>query len=110
MEKKPDATMQEIEDVLDGNLCRCTGYRPIFDAFKSMASDATPDLTNRIPDIEDMDKVKKCNNLDQFLIGLCELAKTKNVKFSTLNHLFSGIWRSSNLCSHLDTIGVHGKD
>ncbi len=44
------------------------GYRPIFDAFKSMASDATPDLTNRIPDIEDMDKVKKCNNLDQWFL------------------------------------------
>ncbi len=30
-----------------------------------MASDATPDLTSRIPDIEDMDKVRKLelNNL-----------------------------------------------
>jgi hypothetical protein len=48
MEKKPDATMQEIEDVLDGNLCRCTGYRPIFDAFKSMASDASADLISKV--------------------------------------------------------------
>ena len=46
--KKPDATMQEIEDVFDGNLCRCTGYRPIFDAFKSMASDASADLLAKV--------------------------------------------------------------
>ena len=48
MEKNPDATMQEIEDILDGNLCRCTGYRPIFDAFKSMASDATKELRDKV--------------------------------------------------------------
>ena len=34
------------------------GYRPIFDAFKSLASDATQDLLDKVPDIEDMDKVK----------------------------------------------------
>ena len=44
-------TVQDIEDVLDGNLCRCTGYRPIFDAFKSLAN-----VDNPIPDIEDMRK------------------------------------------------------
>jgi xanthine dehydrogenase iron-sulfur cluster and FAD-binding subunit A len=44
-------TVKDIEDVLDGNLCRCTGYRPIFDAFKSLAN-----VDNPIPDIEDMRK------------------------------------------------------
>ena len=30
-------TMEEIEDNLAGNLCRCTGYRPILDAFRNFS-------------------------------------------------------------------------
>ncbi len=32
-----------IKDSLAGNLCRCTGYRPIFDAAKEAISDIKPD-------------------------------------------------------------------
>lgn len=35
-----EMTMEDIEHGLDGNLCRCTGYRPILDAAKSFGSDA----------------------------------------------------------------------
>jgi len=34
----PRATAAEIEHSLDGNLCRCTGYRPILDAAKTISS------------------------------------------------------------------------
>ena len=53
MEKNPNASMKEIEHILDGNICRCTGYRPIHDAFKSFASDASESLLKTVSDIED---------------------------------------------------------
>lgn len=44
--------MWEIEKSLFSNICRCTGYRAIIEAFKKFASDAPHQI--QLPDIEDL--------------------------------------------------------
>ncbi|XP_041042508.1 xanthine dehydrogenase-like isoform X2 [Carcharodon carcharias] len=45
---------QEVEDNFDGNVCRCTGYRPILDAMKSFVKDADIRLRGSFTDMEDL--------------------------------------------------------
>ncbi|XP_035913600.1 xanthine dehydrogenase-like [Anopheles stephensi] len=47
---EPALTAAQIEQAFDGNICRCTGYRSILDAFKSFAQDLEPPIV----DIEDL--------------------------------------------------------
>ncbi|XP_053162879.1 xanthine dehydrogenase/oxidase isoform X2 [Hemicordylus capensis] len=35
----PEPKMEEIEDAFQGNLCRCTGYRPILEGYRTFARD-----------------------------------------------------------------------
>jgi len=39
LQTNPNPTQQEIEKQFDGNLCRCTGYRPILSAMKTFGTD-----------------------------------------------------------------------
>lgn len=41
-------------------MCRCTGYRPIADAFKTFARDADQKLLDKLCDLEDLDILKPC--------------------------------------------------
>ncbi|MCL4136334.1 UNVERIFIED_CONTAM: hypothetical protein GTU68_064822 [Idotea baltica] len=40
LRNNPTPTMSEIEDSLVGNLCRCTGYRPILEGFRTFSQEA----------------------------------------------------------------------
>lgn len=37
LDKKPEPTKEEIKDALEGNLCRCTGYKQIIEAVEEAA-------------------------------------------------------------------------
>ncbi|XP_046576122.1 probable aldehyde oxidase 2 [Haliotis rubra] len=53
LHENPTPTQQNVEDQFDGNICRCTGYRPILDAMKSFAADSN---SQQCIDIEDLNK------------------------------------------------------
>ncbi|MRN67550.1 (2Fe-2S)-binding protein [Brucella sp. 10RB9213] len=48
LKEKPDASEEEVRDVLSGNLCRCTGYAPIIKAVladqKKLQAERTPNM------------------------------------------------------------------
>lgn len=49
LQQNPSRTQQQIENIYGGNLCRCTGYRPILQSMRTFASDydAAADKTQK---------------------------------------------------------------
>lgn len=43
LERNPDPTEAEVHEYLDGNICRCTGYRPIVEAVMQAARELRAD-------------------------------------------------------------------
>ncbi|EDW80733.1 uncharacterized protein Dwil_GK11683 [Drosophila willistoni] len=67
-----EVSMEEVENSFGGNICRCTGYRPILDAMKSFAVDSTIQVPAACKDIEDLNlTARNCPKTGQLCAGKC---------------------------------------
>ncbi|XP_073946531.1 uncharacterized protein [Choristoneura fumiferana] len=87
LQSKKKLTMLEIEQSFGSNVCRCTGYRPILEAFKTFASDA-PEPRGLL-DIEDLNICKKdgricqkhdCSESDWCVVQAEDMEVTPNIE------------------------------
>ncbi|KAH8265261.1 hypothetical protein KR038_002707 [Drosophila bunnanda] len=94
-------SMSQVEDAFGGNLCRCTGYRPILDAMKSFAVDSTVEIPPECLDIEDSFELL-CPRTGQSCKGSCSRPPLVDNDGSqwywpkTLTELFAALGQISN--------------
>ncbi|SHO60030.1 xanthine dehydrogenase/oxidase [Algoriphagus zhangzhouensis] len=75
LSENPSPTKQQIEEIFDGNICRCTGYRSILTGMKTFASDwSTLDEENRMKCVTE-DKCEEVMIHDTINIPFPEAAK-----------------------------------
>ena len=67
---KGEKTAENLEQYLDGNLCRCTGYRPILESFRKLLTD--PSVTSS------SDSCKKTNDSSSCSTTNCGCSKTSD--------------------------------
>ena len=83
--ENPSPTKKEIEEIFDGNICRCTGYRSILTGMKTFASDWTEeDEANRMVCVTE-DKCKEVMVHDSINIPFPKAAKMALPPVSILN-------------------------
>ncbi|BFZ19801.1 hypothetical protein BsWGS_22840 [Bradybaena similaris] len=64
LRNNPQPTQMEIQETFDGNLCRCTGYRPILEGFKAFSVNSCPMGENCCQNQGTSDHDNRCANND----------------------------------------------
>ncbi|CAK1549450.1 unnamed protein product [Leptosia nina] len=113
-----EVTQYEVENSFGSNNCRCTGYRPILDAFKSFAKDAPK---TKMVDIEDLNICKNKGKCEKPCKDWCIVEKrdTKVKKIKLKDHkiwyrvhkvkeIFDA-WREEGLDSYMLVNGNTGR-
>ncbi|RNA44115.1 xanthine dehydrogenase-like isoform X1, partial [Brachionus plicatilis] len=110
--ENPRPEKQEIEDSMDGNICRCTGYRSILTAMKSFAKDEKPIDIEDLNRIKCLNKSKSCLRSDKNVHLIRDQAEwfvPKDMK--TLNDLLSQFSSTSyRLVSGNTSVGIYKSD
>lgn len=91
--------MAEVENSFSGNICRCTGYRPILSAFKSLCCDASAELLGKCPDIEDLRG--RCGNCRHRQGSSITEQRTEALRFNLGNSTWIKVFTLDSLYSML---------
>jgi xanthine dehydrogenase/oxidase len=100
----PAPSHEEVERFFDGNLCRCTGFRPIFDAMQSLAGDAAA-LRTAVGEMHPADAFAAPRELE-ISDGTCAWRRVTSVA-SALAAMRRGKGRNVRLVNGNTSIGIY---
>ena len=83
LQEHPQPSQLEIEKIIDGNICRCTGYRPILDTLKQFAADTSGKTQSLLQDIEDL---TECRRSGGKCAGVCQSRSSCHGRSSSAWH------------------------
>ncbi len=106
--ENPKPTKREIEDIFDGNICRCTGYRAILTGMKTFASDWSAEDEKRRMDCKTEDVWDTVPILSEPLIRFPNEAKEEPQPVEVQGH--KQVWLTPKTLDELSAIMNENRD